>query len=67
MSTPGRTEGNEGDELERSWGRTVAGTKNCQAKTSGLCPKGNGTLGVSQRGHLMTMGQAQARRHLPSY
>lgn len=46
-STPGWTEANEGDELERSWGRMVVGTKNCQPRASRLCPRSNGVPEVS--------------------
>lgn len=56
MPTPDRTEGNEGEESGRSWGRMVAGTKDRQAQASGLC---DGVPEVSRRGHLVLPGHGQ--------
>lgn len=45
----------------------VAGTKNHQAKVSGLCPEGDGASELSQRSHPMAVWWAQGRRHLSSF
>lgn len=67
MPTPGRARGMGDKELERSQDKMVAGTKDSQAKASGLCPESDGASGVSQRGQPMAVLWAQVRRHLPSY